>query len=119
MRHGDVSAVARGIVLTPEARTIIEEALAVVPPDLIRDYPTPELLAAFVFCGAQRIEGFRVEATTYGQANRATQRVSYKFESEPEWRTEEISFLRRRDGWSRIVDVGSAQRVAAIIGIQK
>ena len=119
MRRGDVPAVARCIVLTPEAKAVIESALPLAPSDVAQEYPTPELIAAFVFCGAQRIQGFRIESTIYDQPDRATQRIGYKFESEEEWRTEEISFVREGDSWRRVVDVGVAQRVAAIIGIQK
>jgi len=119
MKRGDVSAVARSIVLSPEARAVIESAFASVPSNLTREYPTPELLAAFVFCGAQRIEGFRIKSTTYEGPDRALQRVDFKFESEEDWRSEELMFLLQSDGWRRVVDLGVAQRVAVIIGIQK
>ena len=119
MQRGDVSAVARSIVFTTEAKALIERAAASAPPELAREYPTAELLAAFVFCGAQRIEGFRVVSTTFEQPDLATQYIAFKFASEPEWRTEEIAFRYMAGGWCRVIDVGLAQRVAAIIGVRK
>jgi len=116
MRHGDVSAVARSIVLTVEARALIERAAASAPPEFVREYPTAELLAAFVFCGAQRIEGFRVVSTTYEQPDRAKLQIAFKFASEPEWRTEEVAFKQIPSGWCRVIDIGLARRVAAIVG---
>lgn len=119
MQRGDIPAVAQSIVLSPEARAVIESAITSAPADLTREYPTPELMAAFVFCGAQRIEGFRIESTTFEGTDRALQRVDFKFESEETWRSEELTFLLELDGWRRVVNLGVAQRVAAIIGVQK
>lgn len=119
MGRGDVSSVARSILLTPEAKTLIEAAAASAPPEFVRDYPTPELMAAFVFCGAQHIEGFRINSTRFEQPDRAIHSLTYKFASEPEWRIEEVIFVRDSDEWRRVVTAGLAERVAAIIGTRR
>ena len=106
-------------MLTAEAKALMESSAASVPSELSREYPTPELLAAFVFCGAQRIDGFRIESTTFEQPDRVTQSIAYKFAREPEWRTERIVLVLGPEGWRRVVDVGLAQRVAAIIGARR
>jgi hypothetical protein len=115
MRQGDVAAVARSVVLTAEAKALIEAALAAAPPQFRRDYPTAEQITAFVFCGARRIESLRIASTTIDAPGHALQVIVYKFEGEPRWRTEQIGFTEVGGGWSWVVDVGVARRIASII----
>ncbi|HWA27064.1 MAG TPA: hypothetical protein VG734_15510 [Lacunisphaera sp.] len=119
MKHGNVEAVARSIVLTTEARNVIEKAMVSAPADFTRKYPTPELLTAFVFCGAQRIEGFQIEAEKLVRPDYAVLAIAYKFESESEWRREEFGLERTPDGWKNVVGDALAARIAVIVGASK
>jgi len=119
MRHGDVEAVARSIVLTSEARSVIEKTMASAPPDFTRKYPTPELLTAFVFCGAQKIVGFQIETEKSVRSDYSVLEIAFKFESESEWRREGFGFERTPDGWKNVVDRTLATRIAAIVSAPK
>ena len=119
MKRGDVEAVARNMVLTSEARNVIEKAMVSAPPKFTRKYPTPELLTAFVFCGAQKIEGFRIEAEKLVRSDYAVLEIAYKFETESEWRREGFGFERKSDGWKNVVGDALAARIAAIVSTSK
>jgi len=113
IRSGDVLVAAEQIYLTPKSRSLMLRAIQQQQTSLAKDYSTPELLLAAVFCSSLRIKSFNVESVEKFQDQTAIASVVFAAEGSDTLQREQIAYILVDGKWKRVVDDELTIRVLA------